>query len=256
MTTHHNFSDDLEQASSRAAVESARPDRVFVPLATEPFRWFASGRKRWELRRLGRQYTPKHLVPGRRVELRRGYSNKNTALWGTLAEIREAKNIARFFDDVDFRHVIPDASDREDAVRTATQILGDDETPVIGFRVEVDPVAELPLHPDFMPLVREGKKRSTVRKGVRRIESSLVDLIAGSERLRVLVTDLDVKPFRLLLAADARRDGFETLAELEAALRHFYPNISQSDPVTIIGFTPILGKRSPDQLVFSSFDVK
>ena len=92
-----------------------------------------------------------------------------------------------------------------------------------------------------MPLVRAGKKRSTVRKGVRRIESTLADLVAGTDRLRVLVTDLDVKPYNALSTLDAQRDGFETLADLQRALHHFYPDIAQSDPVTIIGFKPLLG---------------
>jgi hypothetical protein len=213
-----------------------------VPLASGPFRWFASGRKDWELRRLGRQYTPKHLVPGRRVELRKGYSDKAATVWGTLAEIIEAQGIAQFFDEVDFRKVIPDASDRDEALRTAAQILGSEKAPVIGFRVDVDPASELPLHSDFIPLVREGKKQSTVRKGVRKIDSSLADLVAGDYRLRVLVTDLNVKPFAALTVADAQRDGFETLPELKSALRRFYPDISPSDPVTVIGFTA-LGER-------------
>jgi len=188
---------------------------------------------------LGRQYTPKHLVPGRRVELRRGYSDKSAAVWGTLAEILEAQDVDHFFDAVDFRKVIPEASDRETAIRTAVEILGDKEAPVIGFRVDVDPVAELPLHSDYMPLVREGKKHSTVRKGVRKIASNLADLVAGDDRLRVIVTGVDVKPFEDLTEADAQRDGFESLCELESALRRFYPGIAPTDPVTVIGFTPL-----------------
>jgi hypothetical protein len=213
-----------------------RTDRLFVPLASEPFRWFASGRKHWELRRLGRQYTPRHLLPGRRVELRRGYLDKVSALWGTLAAIHEAPSIASFFDAIDFREVIPEATDREDAVRIATQILGPRESPVIGFRVAVDPVAEIPLHHRFMPLVREGKKRSTVRRGVRKIDSKLADFVAGSDRVRVLVTGLEVKAFDELSLTDAQRDGFETLAELQNALLGFYPNMLPSDAVTIIAF--------------------
>jgi hypothetical protein len=74
---------------------------------------------------------------------------------------------------------------------------------------------------------------------VRTVSSPLADLVAGRERVRVIVTDLDVKPFAALSTADARRDGFSTLAELESALRRFYPTLSPSDPVTIIGFMPI-----------------
>ena len=68
-------------------------------------------------------------------------------------------------------------------------------------------------------------------------------MVAGTDRLRVLVTDLDVKPFNTLSTLDAQRDGFDTLAELQRALHRFYPDITQSDPVTIIGFKPLLDER-------------
>jgi len=112
-------------------------DRLFVPLATDPFRWFASGRKRWELRRLGRQYTPKHLRIGRRVELRRGYA-VGESLWGTIDKVSEASSIREFFDIVPFDHVIPTAASLGEAVATAEGILGVADVPVIGFLVAVD----------------------------------------------------------------------------------------------------------------------
>jgi ASC-1-like (ASCH) protein len=241
MTAQFNlFHDPLQSTANAHEVETTTRNRMFVPLANAPFRWFASGNKRWELRRRGRQYTQKHLIPGRRVELRRGYSDKTAALWGNITEVREADNLSQFFDAVDFREVMPEAASRAEAMKTAAEILGEDTFPVIGFRIEADPVAELPLHADYVSLVRAGKKRSTVRKGIRKIESTLADLVAGKYRLRVLVTDLDVKPFGTLSASDAERDGFETLADLQHALHRFYPDITQSDPVTIIGFRPLL----------------
>jgi ASCH domain len=240
MTVQHSLPFGSVEHGARKPTESGKRDRVFVPLADAPFRWFASGRKCWELRRLGRQYTEKHLQLGRRVELRRGYSDKVAALWGKITEVRIAENVPQFLSLVDFKEVIPEAADRDDAVRIASAILRDASTPVIGFRIEPDPVTELPLHSEFVPLVRAGKKRSTVRKGIRKIESALADLVAGSDRVRVLVTDMDVKPYMALSTTDARRDGFETLADLQTALHRFYPNIAPSDPVTIIGFEPLL----------------
>jgi ASC-1-like (ASCH) protein len=244
MTAQYSFFlDPLKSAVNARETETKTRDRVFVPLAKAPFRWFASGHKSWELRRRGRQYTQKHLIPGRRVELRCGYSDKRAALWGRISEVREAESLSQFFDAVDFREVIPEAASRAEAMETAADILGEDTFPVIGFRIEADPVTELLLHADFVPLVRAGKKRSTVRKGIRRIESTLADLVTGTDRLRVLVTDLDVKTFNTLSTMDAQRDGFDTLADLQRALRHFYPEITQSDPVTIIGFEPLIEWR-------------
>jgi hypothetical protein len=42
----------------------------------------------------------------------------------------------------------------------------------------------------------------------------LIDLVSHSQRLTVLITDLETKPFGSLSETDARRDGFSTLAEL------------------------------------------
>jgi len=112
-------------------------DRLFVPLASGPYEWFGSGAKEWELRKLGRQYTPKHLVVGRRVELRRGYSLGNS-LWGNLAEVRQAGSIREFFESVHYALVIPPAKSLAEALATAEGILGAADVPVIGFRVDVD----------------------------------------------------------------------------------------------------------------------
>ena len=115
--------------------------RMFVPLSTEPYQWFNSGRKRWELRKCGRQYTTKHVRPGRRVELRRGYTDADRALWGTIVNVELAQDIGQFFDRVSFRDVIPDAGSRTEAIAAATAILRIrevDAEPVLGFEVALD----------------------------------------------------------------------------------------------------------------------
>jgi hypothetical protein len=110
-------------------------DRLFVPLADEPFGWFRSGKKKWELRRFGRQYTRKHVRVGRRVELRRGYKGPD-AIWGEVLEVMEASGVVDFFNKVDFKEVIPVAESREHAIRIATDILRvDPNTHLLGFSV-------------------------------------------------------------------------------------------------------------------------
>jgi ASC-1-like (ASCH) protein len=108
---------------------------LFVPLADQPFAWFRSGRKRWELRRFGRQYTPKHVRVGRRVELRRGYKGPEV-LWGEIVEVIQANGIEDFFSKVYFKEVVPVAESREDAVEIATKILNvEADTRLLGFAV-------------------------------------------------------------------------------------------------------------------------
>jgi hypothetical protein len=114
--------------------------RLFVPLSQEPFQWFSTGRKNWELRRHGRQFTERHVRVGRRVELRRGYSDPRASLWGTIDEVVIAGSIEIFFDLVPFRMVIPSAKTSGEAVATAAGILGltPDAGRVIGFRIDLD----------------------------------------------------------------------------------------------------------------------
>ena len=114
--------------------------RLFVPLSSEPYDWFRSGRKRWELRRYGRQYTPALVRQGRQVELRRGYRSQSQALWGHIVRTVEATSLPSFFDQVPFQLVIPVAKTRDEAVALASSILGlapNENTRVLGFEIEV-----------------------------------------------------------------------------------------------------------------------
>ncbi|WP_026618788.1 hypothetical protein [Ensifer sp. WSM1721] len=125
-----------------------RHKRLFVALASEPFRWFESGEKLWELRRFGRQFNDARVCVGREVELRRGYSTKDS-IWGEVNTVVVAESIAEFFKKVPFSEVIPIAESLSDAVEIAQQIIGHDDQKVIGFRVDInearDPASE-PVH--------------------------------------------------------------------------------------------------------------
>jgi ASC-1-like (ASCH) protein len=119
----------------RSLLSAPKVDRLFVPLADQPFAWFRSGKKKWELRRLGRQYTPKHVRVGRRVELRRGYKGPDV-LWGEILEVILANGLEDFLSKVCFKKVVPVAESREDAVEIATKILNvEPKTPLLGFSV-------------------------------------------------------------------------------------------------------------------------
>jgi hypothetical protein len=113
-------------------------DRLFVPLAEQPFRWFESGLKTWELRKLARSFTEKHVRIGRPVELRRGYNTPDSR-WGIITDVKLAPSIAAFFDLVPFEHVIcdPAVTSKSTAIAQAAAILGicPETVPVIGFNV-------------------------------------------------------------------------------------------------------------------------
>jgi ASC-1-like (ASCH) protein len=115
--------------------DRAKLDRLFVPLATDPFNWFVVGKKKWELRRRGRQYTRHHVRVGRSVEFRRGYRGREV-LWGEIVAVIEADNIEEFFRKVPFREVIPTASSVEEAIAISSGILKvEANTPLLGFAI-------------------------------------------------------------------------------------------------------------------------
>jgi hypothetical protein len=114
--------------------------RLFVPLANEPFRWFADGQKRWELRRYGRQYTERNVWVGRRVELRRGYST-DESLRGVIVETMRSASIRELFGRVDYKTILPTAESEAEAIEIANKILGipvGSQAPVFAFRVEIE----------------------------------------------------------------------------------------------------------------------
>lgn len=99
----------------------SRP-RLFVPLATDPFRWFQSGKKKWELRKYGNQYTENNIYSGRIVELRRGY-NTDDSLWGSVDEVKVYGSIEEVYAEIKYEEIIPVACDLKDALEITKNIL-------------------------------------------------------------------------------------------------------------------------------------
>lgn len=222
--------------------EQAKKDtRLFVPLANDPFKWFASGKKKWELRREGRAYTPKHLRAGRRVELRRGYSDAKRALWGAIVETFSAPSLYAFFERVPYQEVIPAAASLQDAVERARVILrvDADKDAVIGFRVALDDPTHIPLSSQYVESVRKGQKRATVRAGKRSYRLGAGMLDAGEVSIPIWIDAIEAKCMRELTPEDAHLDGFPGLIELRNALVHHYPTLTDDDPVTIVRFSDL-----------------
>jgi hypothetical protein len=94
----------------------------------------------------------------------------------------------------------------------------------------------LPLKSEFIPLVRAGAKRSTVRAGQRRINPGPAEIVSGNVRIPVRVTHVEYKTFGDLTHADAVADGFSSRDDLHRALRVFYPELDENDSVSVIHF--------------------
>ncbi|MBB3267703.1 hypothetical protein FHW79_005368 [Azospirillum sp. OGB3] len=109
---------------------------LFVPLATSPYRWFESGTKTWELRRVGGQFQPKHLPAGRAATLSRGYSTPDR-MRATVGRHVVGDHILDVLQAAGWKSVIPNATGPEEAIHLARQILGDKPGPFIGIEFKV-----------------------------------------------------------------------------------------------------------------------
>ena len=99
--------------------------RFFLPLCTAPYEDFKYRGKSWEVRTLGRQYTPKHLIEGRKIELRKGYSGES--LWGTIGGHRIG-SLEDIFADISLEVLEPQAASVDGAIAENTELLGEQET--------------------------------------------------------------------------------------------------------------------------------
>lgn len=214
-------------------------DRLFVPLSSEPYAWFESGTKTWELRKAERQFTEKHLRPGRDVELRRGYSDPRNSLWGRISDVKRAKSVEQFFQSVPYRQVIPKAENRSEAISIAKRILNIEQSTnkdVIGFRVDLDSHMRIPLKNEFLPLVKSGFKTTTIRVGLRNLPLGPAAIVCGTEQIPIFIKNVSHKNVSDLDEHDAHADGFSSKPHLFNAMHSIYPNLAENDIVTIIEF--------------------
>ena len=229
----------VNAASRESNSDRNGPDRVFVPLSAEPYSWFDSGKKTWELRKAERQFTETHLRPGRDVELRRGYSDAGTALWGRIIDVVRAKSVEEFFRLVPHSVVIPTAASEEEAVETAKKILkleNGSSKDVIGFEIRLGEPMKIPLKAEFIPLVNSGSKTSTIRAGRRNFSLGPAEIVCGTQEIPVNIVNVAFKCVSEISEEDARNDGFESRQSLMGKLQSIYPHIKDDDFVTLIQF--------------------
>jgi len=103
---------------------------------------------------------------------------------------------------------------------------------------------QLRLKSEFIPLVQNGIKRSTIRAG--RWEAALgpAEIVCGSTRIPIKIISLDVKTLSTLTDIDAVNDGFSSKEELRKTLLKFYPQLKANDEVTIIHFIKSVTKET------------
>lgn len=220
--------------------------RLFVPLARDPYNWFASGLKQWEVRRERGAFTRNHVSTGRRAELRKGYADRASSLWGTVLEVLTAASLDRLVERIPPRLVVPTAEHDDAAIAEMSTILGvnqNDQVSIIGLRIELDregtPSLQLNFAPEYRQLVLAGTKTTTVRRSSSRLRPGPVILHFGDGRSDlvgsiVATTDLTTN---MLTVSHAHHDGFDDLDSLVAALQRHYPGLGAEDSLTIVEFT-------------------
>lgn len=90
---------------------------------------------------------------------------------------------------------------------------------------------------EYKKKIKEGLKRQTIRLSTSLREGEKVEVVAGGEVLGIAkITRVERKTIDELTDEDAKRDGFENVAQLVKALRRHYGRISSKKEVCVIGF--------------------
>ncbi len=101
----------------------------------------------------------------------------------------------------------------------------------------------LSISAEYLPTIRSGLKTTTIRKGRLHIDTGLLLLTTRVDFEAVNVVGTRQTPLRCLTDEDARKDGFQNLADLQQALRRHYPNLTLNSWVTVVAFEPLCSSR-------------
>jgi len=90
----------------------------------------------------------------------------------------------------------------------------------------------------YIKKILEGKKVTTIRKGIRNFKIGERVLITSQNRIyaEAEITGLKYARISELTEKDAVKDGFLTKKELLKALKKYYGQIKSNDTITIIYF--------------------
>lgn len=92
------------------------------------------------------------------------------------------------------------------------------------------------LADDLLDTVLSGRKRSTIRRGIRSYELGAARLVTSSASVDVRITAVRVATMQTLDAEDVEAEGCETGGELVRVLQRFYPDLRDDEPLTVIRF--------------------
>ena len=96
---------------------------------------------------------------------------------------------------------------------------------------------KLRIEDKFIDQIIVGSKVSTIRYGLIFLSDKLISFNSEERRINVILERVDYsKSFGDLTQENALNDGFQSLEELKKELKKFYPDILDSDQISIIHF--------------------
>ena len=219
--------------------------RLFIPLCSDPFNWFLSGEKEWELRKQSGQFNPDRIEIGSYAELRRGYSAKNGICWGKVTDCKSFTSLKDVFSVIPYQKIIK-ASSLTDAKDYTCGLLGisyDSQVDLVAIKIEkIDIIGEILFHDRYFPLLLSKMKTTTIRQGIRHYQEGYYNAINNDKSKCVLIRVIktEIIEFGLLTDINATSDGYQSAMQLKSDLLKFYPSLSYDSPMTIISFEEVL----------------
>lgn len=98
----------------------------------------------------------------------------------------------------------------------------------------IDSMQEVKFKKEYYPLIRDGVKTQTLRLARKRLDVHEGDVVAavfpGLDDVVILkIINVGYKQFKSLTLDDAKREGFDSLADLKNELIKIYPIINKWD---------------------------
>ncbi len=213
--------------------------RLFIPLCTEPFNWFVSGEKEWELRRRSSKYNKDQIIIGDTVELRRGYVARNGVCWGKVTDCREYSSLKEVFSEIPYQKIIR-AGSLAEATDYVTNLMGlsyDGRADLIAIRIErIEMKGEILFDNRYLPMILAKEKTTTIRQGIRSYPEGFYNAFNTSRTKCILIKVIktETTTFEQLKDDNAKTDGYLSVEQLKQDLLKFYPDLNSGSPMTIV----------------------
>ncbi len=215
--------------------------RLFIPLYSDPFKWFETGEKEWELRKRSKRFNPNNFAIGSYVELRRGYVAKNGVCWGRIVDYKEFSSIRDVFLSIPYQKII-NADNLEQATNYVCSILNtslDSQEDLIAIKIKkITILNDIIFNDRYMPMLISGKKTTTVRAGIRDYPPGYYNAFNDNKSKCILirVVKTEITKFGLLDDSLASTDGYDSIDQLKEELLQFYPDLIDDSPMTTVVF--------------------